>query len=453
MSAKNDSFQSVGDGAIASVKATDIALDVKLDYFKRDKFRLKNVNVGSVNAVLDLREDFLKFDKVEKEKGFIESLLPDEVELLNAEIGDINATVHTDSGDYTISGVKLKTIKDNDAYNAHVEGGIVNLPFSFLRSARLEQGEVIQLDEEIYVKNTKFKIFKSGTITLNGDLDLSPRARHLYDMKGELSGLKCTDVFPDAWHRHLTGEVRGKFKIKPHEGTEPKIVGWLEIRDGTLQALPILNKVSYYLAEPKYRTLKFQKFECDFEKFREQTHLRNIILTSRELVQIEGDIKINGNNIDGLFDVGVPAAYLDKIPGAKDGVFKPGKDQLLWTKVRIGGDFDDITEDLSDRLLMAATEEMIRRALSMGGEAISPETIRILMEGGKGALEGLDDVLKGDKGVLEGGVDTAKGLLEGITGSNKEKKGEGGLIPKIPKIPSIPSIPKIPGIPDILPFL
>ncbi len=151
LKAKNNSFQSTGDGAITSVDATDIALDVKLDYIKREKFRLKNVKVGSVNAILDLRQDFLKFDKVKKEKGFIESLLPDEVELLDAEIGDINATVHTDSGDYTISGMKLQTTKDDDAYNALVEDGIVNLPFPFLKSARLEQGEIIQLDDEIYV--------------------------------------------------------------------------------------------------------------------------------------------------------------------------------------------------------------------------------------------------------------------------------------------------------------
>jgi hypothetical protein len=400
-----------------------------------------------VDLLLDLRRDFLTFDKVEKEKGFIESLLPDEVELLDAEIGAINATVSTDSGDYTISGVKLQTLKNVDVYNATIEGGIVNLPFSFLKSARLEQGEIIQMDEEIYIKNTKLKIFKSGTITLNGVIDFAPRARYLYDMKGELSGLRCSDVFPDAWHRHLTGEVRGKFKIKPHQSTEPKILGSLEIIDGTLQALPILDKVAEYLEEPKYLTLKFQKFECDFEKFREQTHLRNIVLTSSGLLQIEGDLKIDGENIDGLFDVGVPASYLDKIPGAKNGVFSPGKDQLLWTKVKIGGNFDDITEDLSDRLLIAGGMEFLRRFLNLGSENVSPKTIEKLMKGGKDispeAIEKLmKSFLNGDKGIIGSGVDTAKELLEGITGAKKEKKDgekkdekkDGGLIPDLNKL-------------------
>jgi hypothetical protein len=231
-------------------------------------------------------------------------------------------------------------------------------------------------------------------------------------------------------------------------------VGRLEIEDGTLQALPILNKVALYFAEPKYRTLEVQKFECDFEKFREQTHLRNIILSSRGLLQIEGDLKIDGNKLDGLFDVGVPAAYLDKIPGAKTSVFKPGKDSLLWTQVKIGGDFDDITEDLSDRLIQAAFEDMMRRGLDMGIEAFSPETIE--KYGGKDVLKNLNDVLKGDKGVIEGGLDTAKGLLDGITGSKKEendekkddekdddeekKKEDEGLIPDLPKVPDLDKI-------------
>ncbi|MGJ8654901.1 MAG: hypothetical protein ACSHX6_00515 [Akkermansiaceae bacterium] len=449
LSAENESFEANGEGAISSVDAGDISLDVELDYIKRDKFSLTNVHVNRVDAEVDLRREFLQFEIEKKEKGFFESLLPEDVELLDAEIGKINATVQTDSGEYRISGMSLQATRDDDAYNATIEGGLVNLPFPFLRTASLVKGEIIQLDEEIYVKDTKLKIYDSGEIILNGDVDLSPRARHLYDMSGVLTGLKCKDVFPDGWHRHLTGEVRGKFKILPHEGTEPKITGWMEIQRGTLQALPILNTVSYYLAEPKYRTLSFEKFTCDYEKFRDQIHLRNIILSSKGLLKIEGDLKIDGSNLDGLFDVGVPASYLSKIPGAKASVFKPGKDQLLWTKVKIGGDFDDVTEDLSDRLMQAATEEMIRRALAMGGEVISPETINKLIEGGSEVKNNLDEVLKGDKGVLEGGVGAAKGLLDGITGSKKkEKDGEedeekdgGGLIPNLPNLP------------DVLPFL
>ncbi len=453
LSGENESFESTGEGAVSKIEASDISLDVKLDYFKRDKFRLKNVRVNRVDVELDLSKDFVRFEMEKKEKGFIESLLPNEVELLDSEISELNATVHSDSGKYSVSGVNIETVKDENTYRVDIKGGVVNLPFSFLKTARLEQGELVQSDEEIYVNDAKLKIFESGTVMLNGVVDLSPRARQLYDLKGALSGLKCKDVFPNGWHRHLTGKVRGKFNIKPYEGTSPRINGWLEIQKGTLQALPILNKVSYYLAEPKYRTLEFQKFDCDFERVEDQITLRKIKLTSKELLQVEGNLKIDGENLDGIFDVGVPAFYLDKIPGAKNGVFKPGKDQLLWTKVKIGGTFDDITEDLSDRLIMAAGEEMIRRALSMGGEVISPETVGKLLEGGKGVMDNATDILKGNKGILEGGVDTAKGVIEGLTGSNKkedpnkneEKEDGGGLMPELPEIPEIPKIP--------LPFL
>jgi hypothetical protein len=455
MSTRNDSFQSTGEGAIVSVDAEDISLDVQLDFLKRDKFRLADVSIGRVDTVLDLRKDFLKFEKEKKEKGFIESLLPEEAELLDLEVKEINATVQRDSGDYVISGLKLEAIKENDSYKAMIEGGEVNLPFTFLKSARLRQGELVQSDQEIYINNTQLEIFDSGLISLNGVFDFSPSAKYLYDMNGKLSGLKCKDVFPDKWHRHLEGEVLGKFKIRPHQGDRSKIEGKLEIANGTLQALPVLNEISIYLAEPKYRTLKFESFTCDFEKFRDEINLSNIKLISTGLIQVEGNLKIDGIKLDGLFDVGVPASYLENIPGAKNSVFQPGKDELLWTRVKIGGDFDNPTQDLSDRLINAAAEEMMRRAIEMGGELLSPKTMDKLKDASKGGLENLDDVLNGDKGVIEGGVDTAKGLLDGITGTKdkenpedekdkdeekKDEKKDEGLIPEIEKIIPLPFI-------------
>ncbi len=460
LSAKNDQLKSTGEGLISSIDAEKLQLDVDLDFFKRDKFTLKNVVINSVNAEIDLDKDFLTFELEKKEKGFIESLLPEKIELLDAVINDVNAKIHSKSGDYTMSGVRIEAekAKDSDSYSAHISNGRLKLPYTLLDSVRLKQGDLILMDKEIYIKDTKFEIYESGELRLDGVVDLTPHARDMYDIEAELSGLKCEDIFPDAWHRHLEGEVVGSFRVKPHQGKEPLIVGKLEIKDGTLQALPVLNTVSIYLAEPKYRTLEFQKFSCDFEKFRDQTHLRNIVLESKGLIQVEGNLKIEGENLNGLFDIGIPSNYLENIPGAKNSVFQPGKDELLWAKVKIGGNFDDMTEDLSGRLMAAATEEMIKRTIEMGIQLADPETMKKfvdpktleqLLNGGKGGIKNVEGILKGDKDLLEGGVGAAKGLLEGITGNKPaekepENKGEkddekkeddgGGIIPEIEKI-------------------
>ena len=453
LSAENDHYKATGIGAISAVDVKGISLDVALDYFKRDKFEISNVRIDKVEAELDLRKEFLKIEREKKPKGFLQSLLPEEVELLDAEFSLIDAAVITNSGEYDVSGVKLNVKKDNDSYRAQIEGGFVEMPFPFLSSAIIKSGDFVQSDEEIYVNDLRLKIFDEGNITINGVLDLSPRAQYLYNMKGILSGLNCKEVFPKAWHRHLNGDVEGSFKIKPYQGTEPKIEGKIVIKNGTLEALPILNKIQYYLAEPKYRTLHFQEFSSDFEKYKEEIKLKNIVLKSSGLLHIEGDLKISGESLDGLFNVGVPATYISNIPGAKTSVFKPGKDQLLWAQVRVGGSFDDITEDLSGRLIAAATDEMIRRALSMGGEILNPDTIKKLLEG-VGSVEGLTDLIEGDKNPVEGGIDAMKGVIKGITGTNKEEKEDdkkGGILPDLPKTPALPELPELPELP--LPFL
>jgi len=447
LSARNDRFESKGAGAFVMTEAKDLFLDVELDFLKRDKFRLKNVTIGSLATELDLSKEFLKFDKIKREKTFLESLLPDKVELIDAEILDASATVRGRYGDYSFSGSKINFVKRESGYAALLEGGMMKLPFPFLSIARLEKGELVQLDEEIYIKDTQFRIFKSGVVTLNGVVDFSTSASKLYDVKGELSGLHCYDVFPNSWHRHLTGEVLGSFRIQPDMAAEPKIQGELEIINGALQFLPVLEKISKYLDEPRYRTLNFENFRCDFEKYRDQYHLRNVILQSKELIMIEGDLEIKGDKLDGKFQVGMPPHYLEKIPGAKYNVFKPGKEDLYWTSVKIGGTIDEVSEDLTDRLIQAATEETLKRMLKMGEDVLSPETLGKIKGVGDTTTENLSKVLNGEKTAVEGATDVLQSALEGLTGSkendvkegNKQKgKKDGGLIPKLPGVSDLP---------------
>lgn len=464
LSARNARVSVSGEGAIESAEVENLSLDVEMDFINRDKFTIKNVELDSVSVALDLRKEFLRFDRVEKEKGFLASLLPEEVEFEDAEIYNLAAVVKTNSGDFSVRGVRVKAENDDGTYNGFIDGGSVRLPFSFLTLATIEKGEISSTDEEIYVKDVSLRIFKSGKVHLNGVVDLAEGARQLYDMKGNLTGLNCMDVFPDNWHRHLRGGVEASFRIRPHEGIEPRIVGQLQINDGALMALPLLDEISKRFFEPKYKTLRFEKFRCGFEKYKEEITLSDIMLVSAGLLKIEGDIKIEGDRIHGLLDVGVPEIYISKIPGAKGNVFKHGKEGLLWTKVKIGGTSDNITEDLKDRLVNAAIDAVIGDVLKMTGKVVDPETVKKLLNAEGPNSEIIEKLMnknevmnpkflldfiggvagsKGGDGVLKNGLDTAKGVLDAVTGSgngegeNKKDNGEkkdGGLIPDLNKI-------------------
>ncbi len=463
MDGKNESFDAAGDGLIESVKVEDIAFDVKMDFIKRDKIRVKNIRVRSVYAEVDLRKPFEKIELPKKEKGFIASLLPEEIEILDAEVSNIRAKVITNSGDFKLGRLHVVAQKEGAKYELQIDNGLLELPFPMLKSARLTSGKLTQFDDEIYIDDVKLNVFGSGELVLNGVADLSPTASKLYDVDGKLTGLRCSDVVPGDWQRHLTGEVKGTFKIIPRSGNEPKITGHIDILDGQLKALPLLDTMAQYFSED-YRTVDFQEFSCDVEKYRDTYGLKNLKLVSAGLIQVEGDLEIDGEKLDGAFDVGIPAKNLLALPGAKDNVFKRGKDGLYWTRVEVGGVIGAVTNDLKDRMIQAAIDAGFSELLN-----ITPDAAKKIIEGGleNGVpVKQIQGLLNDDKGLvkegLKGAADAAKGLLNGITGAGSgaangasvdddDESGTPSLpgIPELP-IPDLPELPKIPGIP--LPF-
>ena len=474
LNGENESFKATGDGFIESVAVEDISFDVDLDYIKRDKFTVSNISINSVEAEVDMRKPFNKIERPKKEKGFLESFLPEEVDITDAIVHNMNATAMTELGEFIISGLSVALEKNDDAHQITLDRGRINLPFPFLKNATLEGGQLTQLDDEIYIEGLKLNIFKSGEVLLNGDLDLSPRSSKLYDIDGRLSGLEVSDVFPKTWHQHLKGEVRGEFKIKPESGTEPKIAGHLEILNGQLRALPVLDVMAKYFSND-YQTINFQKFECNFSKFRDQYEIRELKLVSEGLVQVEGDLEIDGVNIDGVLNVGLPSENLSKLPGARGNVFKRGKEGLYWARIKIGGTLGNITNDLKDRLIKAAIDAGIEDLFNLGKGVLDPQNaeklLNLAIDNGVSTDE-FSKMLTDEGGGVKGGTEILKGVLEAIGGEGSEKgsgiipklpipgfpgtdndeeaeKPKGLEVPGIPELP-IPELPEVPGIP--LPF-
>jgi len=459
LSGSTTGYKATGEGAIQSVDVEDISLDVDLSFIKRDVFKLKNVKIAKVNSTIDLSNEFLSFKAEKRERGFWESFLPDRIELHNAEVIDTSVNIITSGNNYSFDGVtaSLEKNKKGKGFDIKAEGGRFNVPLSIVDNAYLKEANLKLRGDEIYLNDSEFTIQGSGKLKLNGYADLAKVSSKRYQMEGELSNLQCKDVFPADWQKNLKGEVVASFSVNPHDNDLPLIKGHIEIKNGTLEALPVLNKIAYYLADPKYRTIKFEKFECDFEKFEDIILLRNVVLSSKGLLKIEGDIAFDGRNIEGKFNVGLPPEKLSKIPGAETIVFLPGKERMNWTKVRIWGTIDDIKEDLTDRLIAAAGRRIIERAFEMGGEVIKPERVQqasnIVGEGLK-MLNGDKTLLEGINGLLGNGQrkpdekemteeEKKKQMEEGK--KDEEEKEDKGILP----IP-LPIDPR--KIPDILPF-
>ena len=156
--------------------------------------------------------------------------------------------------------------------------------------------------------------------------------------------------------------------------------------------------------------------------------LRNLVISSEGLMQLEGDLHVVGDKIEGNFRLGVAPGTLAAIPGAEEHVFLPGEKGFRWAPIRVTGTLSNPEHDLTERLFEAAGRRLIQNlpettlkslligknvldgstrdavqkaARILSGEDLEGGINRALDEGVKDLEEGVKDVIKG---ILGGGL-------------------------------------------------
>jgi len=375
MHGKNEGFVAKSDGALVSIEGESIQMDVDVNFVRRDVWKLRDVQVGTGRVEVDLRKDFN--DPIEREakaEGFLEKWLPKKAELVNAEVSRAGALLRTEGGDYEVKGVQVDVKAARGGYFAKLSGGEVSLPYDILKAAEFREGEVLFLDNRLAIDRAEFDFFDSGKLNLDGEIDFNKETSG-YLINGVLSGLKCSDVISEDWKQKLKGDLSGRFIVKPQSGKEPLIRGAVKLVDGTLTALPVLDHVAAFTRVRDFKKLKIAKFSCDFKKYGELLELSNMELHCDRLMRIEGDLSVRGEKLAGRFEVGLMPGVLRHIPGAEEKVFLRGKDGMSWASVEIGGTVDNMTEDLTGRMIAAAGERMFemfggKQILRFGGAAL-----------------------------------------------------------------------------------
>ena len=98
-------------------------------------------------------------------------------------------------------------------------------------------------------------------------------------------------------------------------------------------------------------------------------------MEQKNLFSIEGDFAIENKKIDGTFRIGATADVLNAIPGAREKVFTESRGGYFWTSMKLNGPLTHPREDLKERLVAAAEEELAKGFLAP------------LFKPGKGLLE------------------------------------------------------------------
>ena len=147
--------------------------------------------------------------------------------------------------------------------------------------------------------------------------------------------------------------------------------GHVELHDGQMEALPLLDELALFTATARFRQTALQQGRADFDWTPAAVTVSNLLVESAGLLRIEGGFTVRGDQIDGTLQVGVARGSLRWIAGLGARVFdQPERDGYLWTTTHLHGPVRHPSEDLTPRLVAAAQQEVIDKAKQGAGSVI-----------------------------------------------------------------------------------
>lgn len=418
-----DSFTATGEGLVTALRADGMHNEVGLGGVRRGVWEIKGSSVRrleiSVDATRKVDPEDVKEEvrRQETKKPKPSSWLPREAEVDGITVGELAVNALLEQGLATVSGLRVKAEQAGakGAYRAEIEGGTVRLPFHQIPELRVDRAQARYQDGRVYLTTARVEAWENGRILATGDWDLRART---FTLDGEANGLKCEDVLNESWARRLTGEVESGFVLDKRAG-ETTASGDLVVRNGVLTALPMLDALAAYADTRRFRVLTLSEARTSWRWKKGEIALTNLVLASEGLVRLEGSITLRGQEMDGIFRLGLAPGTLSRIPGAETDVFLPGERGLLWTTLRITGTLDDPKEDLTDRLMAAAGLRMFDM-IPESGEKVIKFSQSLLGEPSQKTVEkGVKIIEKGSKAVRE-----VSGILDGILGGRREREAE-----------------------------
>lgn len=195
-----------------------------------------------------------------------------------------------------------------------------------------------------------------GRINLNGEINFDRTA----NLQARLENVDLTPLLAPDWRVRLHGKLNGTAKVQAAlPDGEIQIEGDLQVNEGQLEALPLLDQIATFTRTERFRRIALTRGSVAFTSAGKRTVVRQAILESEGLMRVEGNCTITNQKIDGLFQVGVTSASLQWLPGSQARVFTVAHDGYFWTPVRLSGPVDHPREDLTKRLVAAAAGELL----------------------------------------------------------------------------------------------
>ncbi|MCB1231065.1 MAG: hypothetical protein KDN19_12390 [Verrucomicrobiae bacterium] len=329
--------------------------------------------------------------------GWLKKYLPTEFNIGVIRVDAANLSVLNDSKTETFALRTVPTeLKPTAGGGWEIAGRGGKLVITSQPEFAIERFLIRWQGQEVFVNSAEVRVFDNARLSANGVVSLTPGTPIDFDLL--VSNLDVKKVLGPDWQPKISGTVSGDIKL---EGpvSSLKQTGTLHLAEGLLTNLPVLEKIGQYTKSPRFQRLTLNEARGTFERIGDRIVITDIAVQSDGLSRLEGSLTIEGNAIQGEFQVGVTPGTLRWIPGAERKVFINSNKGFLWTDMIVTGTLDQPKENLSARLVNAAVETVVEeapeKAIEAAKEALqnpaaTPSTV---IEEGKKLLNTLSPLL------------------------------------------------------------
>ncbi len=298
--------------------------------------------------------------------GFFAGLLPNRFEIGTVTVHDFSLAWNTDhpADAGRLRGVALTAhplTPDNRSWQ--IEGRDGQLSQAHFPTLRLTGFALKSTPREVFITRAEGRADVGGKVELAGRQALD--GDRALDLRVDFDGLPAAEFLPADWRARLKGSAQGTVHIT-HSAYQPgggSASGHVELHDGRLTALPVLNQLALFTASERYRSTELQNARADFEWNAGNLAVNHLLVESQGLIRTEGGFTVRANQIEGTLQVGLARSAVRWLPVVGARVFnQPEHDGYLWTTVHLSGPVNHPSEDLTPRLVDAAQQEVIDKA-------------------------------------------------------------------------------------------